>query len=484
MDKRKGFCRESIMRRGAGPGRAALLPALLLLALLASGCRYTAAPADLLQKPSIGAEQERLAAAIDKALPRYSKLLLPHSGDSQEAIRLYDLDGDGVPEAIVTYYNEYSAPEIMVLKHTDSGWRQWLLLEQPLARDMAWLKLEDLDGDGRPELLVGWVGAIDNPNTLELYSFQAKAVRNEKGRLALRPVESLPYYLAETGDMNGDGLPEIAVVSAAPGRSELEAPRYYLTLYAWSVGSFAIKDTFQLPEGAHSFSRMLLGQIAPNRQGLVLEGGTGAHSMLTYMYAWEERKLTLVFPASEDGEEAFSSRPTASGDMNGDGIIELQRTRAAPGNEEVPYVDMLWINEWVQWDGESRFNQMAEQYIDYTYGVVLDIPEQWRGKYTLVKPPRNSYGIVTFQYYKEDGAVRAELATLYVVPNRQWHGVEAAWKEEERPYRIVAEGSGNVFVVSFAQAAPEDWGEADKALFLDMLQAEDRFASYISIRQD
>lgn len=484
MDKRIGFIHNSVKRRGEGSRKPVLLPALLLLALLASGCRYTAAPADLLQKPSIGAEQERLVAAIEKALPRYSKLLLPHVDEYKEAIRLLDLDGDGVQEAIVTYYNEYNAPEIIVMKSTENGWRQWLLLEQPIARDIAWLKLQDMDGDGRPELLVGWVGAIDNPNTLELYTFQSKAVRNEKGRLTLRPEESLPYHLAETGDLNGDGLPEIAVISATASSGEIELPRYYLTLYAWKVGSFAIKDTFQLPEGVHSFERMLLGNIAPDKRGLVLEGGTGAHSMLTYMYVWDERVLTLVYPQNAEGSEGFSGRPTASGDMNGDGIIELHLAREAPGQWDLPYAETMWINEWVQWDGQDRFQQKAEQYLDYTYNVAVDIPSEWQGRYTMKQPAKNSYGIVTFLYYARDGAVQAELATLYVVPNRQWHGVEAAWKEEGRPYRIMAEGSGNVFIVSFQQKAPSGLGEADQQAFMDMLGVEGNFGDYMAIRQE
>ncbi|MHA7967411.1 FG-GAP repeat domain-containing protein [Paenibacillus sp. CAU 1782] len=485
MEERK-LLRSQKKASVAGRRIIIVLATLLLISMLAAGCRYTAAPADLLEKPSIGDEKERLTSAILKALPRYSKLMLPHSDDYREAIRLLDLDGDGEKEALVTYYNEYSAPEVVVLKQSENGWRQWVMIEQPMARDIAWIKLQDLDSSGWLELLVGWVGSIESPNVLEVYSFQSKAERNDRGRLKLKPVQSIPYQLATTGDLDGDGYPEIAVISASARSGESEPASYFLTVHSWTPGNITIKDTFQLPEGVHSFERMLLGQVAEGIQGLVLEGGTGAHSMLTYMYAWEAGSLQMAYPSRIVGldDGGFSDRPTKSGDMNGDGIIELNRTREAPGNDDVPYSDMLWINDWIQWDGiEQSFTKVAEQYIDNTYGVELDIPAEWRNRYSMAKPPKTSYGIATFYFYKEN-EVKAELATLYVVPNRQWSGVESVWREENRPYKVLASNSGNMFIVSFARNAPDGLDDAQRDEFNAMLKAQDQFSKQLVIKND
>jgi hypothetical protein len=479
--------RDSQTKASMGARRFLLVLAMLLfVSVLAAGCRYTAAPADLLEKPSIGDEMERLTAAILKVLPRYSKLMLPHSDDYREAIRLLDLDGDGEQEALVTYYNEYSTPEVVVLKQNENGWRQWVMIEQPMARDIAWIKLQDLDSSGWLELLVGWVGSIESPNVLEVYSFQSKAERNDKGRLKLKPVQSIPYHLAATGDLDGDGYPEIAVISASARSGESEPASYFLTVHSWVPGNITIKDTFQLPEGVHSFERMLLGQVAKGVQGIVLEGGTGAHSMLTYMYAWEAGSLQMVYPSRIVGldDGGFSDRPTKSGDMNSDGIIELNRTREAPGNDEVPYSEMIFINDWIQWDGiEQSFTKVAEQFIDSTYGLELDIPDEWRDRYTMAKPPKTSYGIATFYYYK-DKEIKEELATLYVVPNRQWSGVESVWREEKRPYKVLATNSGNMIIVSFARNAPDGLSDAQKNEYNEMLKAQGRFSELLAIKND
>ena len=210
-----------------------ILGGVILLVLIATGCRYTAAPADLLQKPAIAEDKQAIIQAIEKALPVYSKLTLPIRENFKEAIRLVDVDGDGTMEAIVSYYNEYSTPELMVFKYTADVWKSWVLIQEPLARQMAWLQIEDLDGDGQIELMVGWIGAFDSPNVLDVYSFQTKPVRNEAGKLMLEPIESLPYTYAETSDLNDDGALELAVISEVGTRQEFDLPEYELTLYNW-----------------------------------------------------------------------------------------------------------------------------------------------------------------------------------------------------------------------------------------------------------
>lgn len=474
----------SIIRYDNKPRVGWLVISLLSIAIIATGCRYTAAPADLLQKPAIAQDKERLLAAVVKALPKYSMLTLPQRDDNREAIRLVDMNGDGKEEAIVSYYNAYNTPEIMILRQSELGWRQSVLVEQPLARDIAWLKLIDLDRDGVKEMIVGWVGAFDSPNILELYSVQTKATRNEKGLLALKPIQTLPYSLAESGDLDGDGLHELAVISASITKGEDDIPAYRLSLYGWENGALEKRLDMALPQGVNAFEHMLIGRVSNRHTGIVLEGGAGAHSMLSYLYAWERRGLKLVYPDYTAGQDGFSWRPVVSEDSNGDGIIELQWIREAPETSEIPYSDLIMINEWMQWDGNSGFEKVGEQFLEYTYGVRLDIPEEWSGRYSMRKPPSSSYGIVTFDYWNEESGARGELATLYVVPVQQWGNVEAAWKEEQRPYLMIASNSGNVFLVSFAVEAPAHLSKEEKADFLQLKKIEPLFPSYMTIIND
>lgn len=467
-----------------------LMPlASVMFAVLLAGCQYTSAPADLLRKPVISEEQETLLAAVKKLLPEFSILMLPHKSGGKEAIRLIDLDGDGQQEAVVTYYNQYSSPEIMTMRLTENGWRQWLLIQQPLAREMTWLSIEDMDGDGIKEISVGWTGAFDSPSMLEMYSFQNKTARNDKGKLTMVPVASLPFSLANMADLDRDGKRELAVISepsSSGTTAELVMPIFELTMYTWEGGQLTPKARVILPEGVNLFERIKMGAISARRQGIVLEGGTGAHSMLTYMYAWNGRELSLVYPTEDQRKQGFgfSGTPTYSEDMNGDGIIELQRTWEAPGHEGVPYSDSLWVSEWLQWDGKADFIKIAEQYKDESYGIHMNIPEEWHGKYSLQKPPRASYGVVTLQYYNADTKELADLLTIYVVPLSQWESVEHVWRDEKRSFRTLGAHSGNQYAIAFHAEETEALAEASRAEAQQMLEASDTFLQRLRIDFD
>lgn len=458
----------------------------LLFAAIAimTGCKYTAAPAELLQKPTISADKERLLAAIEKALPRYSKLILPYRENVKEAIRLLDVNGDGMDEAVVTYFNEYSSPEIMVLRQTEFGWKQAVRIEQPLAKEIEWLKLVDLNRDGTLELIAGWIGAFNSPDVLELYSFQSKPLRNEKGVLLLKPLYTIPYTLAEAGDLDGDGIEELVVIHALGTSGELELSSYFLSVYNWSNNGFSKLLTHSLPQGAYSFQRMLIGKVSERNNGLLLEGNTGNHGMLTYMYTWEDGNLTLVYPKAIHDQDGFSGKSVVSRDRNGDGIIELLWAREAPGTEQLPYAEMIWVHDWMQWNGKDGYHQIAEQITNDSYGLILDIPEAWRGSYSVRKPPPFSYGILSFDYWNKNRGTTAELATLYVVPIKKWGTVEAAWKENRRHYQLLTKESGNVYLVSFATPMLEHLSNEEKMKYLEMAKEVSRLLSYITIEHN
>ncbi|NIK77985.1 hypothetical protein FHS15_003123 [Paenibacillus castaneae] len=473
---------------GGGHGKqirlSIMLSAVLTLLFLATGCRYTAAPADLLQKPAIAPDKQAIVQAIEKSLPSYSKLTLPVREEHMGAIRLIDVDGDGTNEAIVSYYNEYSTPELMVFKYTASAWKPWLLIQQPLARQIEWLKFEDLDKDGQKELIIGWIGGFDSPNVLEIYSFQSKPIRNESGKLTIQPIESLPYTYAESGDLDNDGRSELVVISETGTNQEIALPEYQLTIYKWT--NRKLKEVYgeSINNGVNAYDRILIGRISEQHRGIILEASTGAHSSYTAMYVWEKGKLRLVYPNESEGIEGIVGKPTYSQDINGDGILELQWSREAPGYPDVAYAYSKWVNDWMQWDGHDGFKKITEEFTDYRYGIQMRIPNQWLGRYTLHNADNELYAVVAIDYWNEETKATAKLATLYAVPQKQWGSVEAGWRSESKSFRQVFTDSGNVFVTSFVKEAPADGSDADRKAFREMLEAEAEFTSSLTIRND
>jgi hypothetical protein len=460
------------------------LGAALFVLLMAAGCRYTAAPAELLQKPQISKEKQAIVETIEKTLPVYSKLLLPFREESMEAIRLVDVDGDGSNEAIVSYYNESSMPELMVMKNTAASWRPWVLIQQPLAWQINWLKLEDLDDDGKLELLVGWIGGFDSPSELEIYSFSSKPVRNESGKLVLRPAVTLPYVYAETGKLNYEGKLGIAVVSDKRMSQELSVPEFKLTLYNWEDGRLRELSSTSLYSNVNYYESLQIGKISERHYGVVVEASSGAHGTYSAMYAWESGKLRLVYPLADRDESGINGRASTSSDINDDGILEIQRTREAPGFEELSYAEAKWINEWMQWDGHDSFAKIEEEISDYRYGIKLGIPQSWWGRYTLSAAGDDPYEVVAIDYLNAESNYATRLVELYAVPQQDWAEVEREWQQQSRTYRQLLTDSGNVLLASFAEGMEAGASAQDKQAFEAMLEESAQLASLLRIRHD
>ncbi len=479
-DKKSGARRKRLW--GSVAARLGLAGAVLLAA---TGCRYTAAPADLLQKPQISDEKQAIVEALDKALPAYSKLLLPFREDEIEAIRLVDVDGDGSEEAIVTYYNESSMPEIMVMKNTAASWKPWVLIQQSLAWQINWLKLKDLDGDGKLELLVGWIGGFDSPSELEIYSFGTKPVRSESGKLILRPIATLPYVYAETGPLNQEGAAGIAVVSDKRMSQELAVSEFELTIYGLKDGRMRELAATPLYNQVNYYESLQIGKISERHYGVVVQASSGAHGSYSAVYAWENGKLRLVYPNAKKGETGLTSRIAASLDINHDGILELQQTREEPVEEEIAFADAKWVNEWMQWDGDDGFTKITEEIADYRFGIKLEVPGSWWGKYRISHAEADQpYEVVAIHYVNAETRYSTPLFELYAVPQKEWPDVEREWQQQSRSYRQLLTDSGNVLLMALADGMQAGAPDSDKQAFEAMQNESSQLATALTIRHD
>lgn len=465
---------------------ASVCLAMLTIGLLTAGCRYTAAPADLLEQPSIASDKQKLVQAVEDALPRYGRLALPHRGGQSEAISLVDVDKDGTDEAIVSYYNEYNTPEIMLFEWKGGDWRTRALIEQPLARQLDWLEISDFDDDGNVEMFVGWTGngSFDSPNMLEVYRFDQALTINDEGKSVLKAAESMPYIYADSGDANGDGRKELAVITSSGTSEESEYPSYDLSVFQWSKGKLAELQKLRLSSDVNVYDRLVIGRISQRKSGIVVEASTGAHSSYTAMYVWENGKLHFVSPLSPEQEMSWA--PVQNKDINGDGIIELALQIVPPGGEELPYSEIMWITDWYQWDSKDKFTKVLSEYNDYAYAFRFLIPKSWAGHYTVSKPEKqDSYGTVQFDYWNEKSGAKAELVSIYIVPQMEWEGYQAARKDRgENPLFVLASGGGLIYAAHMPEETPESLSETDKAAYEKIKLTHEQARQQLVLNQD
>ncbi len=122
-----------------------------------------------------------------------------------------DLDGDGKPELVVcsTYSDAtYSSGRILVFDLATLTLRG---ISAPVVNNFAWtgvhdLKLRDLEGDGRMEIVIAADYLYDG--AIEIYGFDLSNNFTLKWTNTTRPSGS-PFYQVEVADLDGNGTPEI-----------------------------------------------------------------------------------------------------------------------------------------------------------------------------------------------------------------------------------------------------------------------------------
>jgi hypothetical protein len=139
------------------------------------------------------------------------ELALPSTPD---VVALADLDGDGKPDLAVG-----NGAWLSVLRNTSSPGALSAAsfaarTDLPVPDGAIGLVVGDLDGDGKPDLLLGsYLGEtmsvyrnIAYPGSLSLTSFAARVDFVPGGR----------FHISSLGDLNGDGKPDVAIVTELP----------------------------------------------------------------------------------------------------------------------------------------------------------------------------------------------------------------------------------------------------------------------------
>ncbi|MFB9324467.1 FG-GAP repeat domain-containing protein [Paenibacillus aurantiacus] len=464
-------------------------PLLTLLAasalLTTAGCQYTMAPSDLLAVPQTENGNAELAQAIRVALPPRAKLTLPDQ-TSLAAVRKADVDGDGHKEAIVTYVTDLDVEQVMVMRSGTSGgrqgWHKWFTLAESTGYGVDWLAVDDLDDDGRPEMVVGWNEYDEPQHRLFIYTIDADADLLQSPPV---PLAELTYEQAKLGDMDGNGTAELVVI-----QHEREQMTASLHLYRVSEGK--VKDELAAPiDGTvDGYYNLAVGQIAAGRYGVIMDGGIGAHSSLTNVLAWTNGRLMRVYPpVTGREEEQWNASSTFSGDGNGDGILDIETLVEAPGQpDDRSYAETLWVEERRQWDGDRTFDVVQRRYADYAQGYALRFPESWYGQVTVsrLEQKLETGGVIdgtAFEYYEAKTKRRAPMFWLYAVPLKQWDALEQQWKTEGGAIEVLTKSAGMVYAV-LQREAPKAWEDETRERFEAMQLSAEELAKQFDLIPD
>jgi len=288
-----------------------------------------------------------------------------------------DLDGDGVDEIVAASFTSESSYESGRIVVIDSRTLAVRAISPGVADGVyAWtgihdLKLRDLNGDGRPEILVATDYLYDG--LLEAYSFSASNQFKRVWTNATRPVGA-PFQSVDVADIDGDGDLEVL---AGGSREHTGAQGVYI--YAYDVATHAEQwHTLQLGDYWSSVSDLAVADTDGDGDldfAGMIEGGD------VYVFDGASHVLDAIVPVDgaslgirKAGGAAQLMVGSASGHMlryafDGTGYPEVSdlplRTTALDG------LSMLRPGSlWVGSNGTlARYSRGAKPYETANYGI-------------------------------------------------------------------------------------------------------------------
>lgn len=148
-----------------------------LACMVLGGCNLFPEPVSLISAPGepqeSSLEQENHIQTVMAHLPAGTSLYVPNEPVGSDSVIQADFNNDGKKEVIAFYKSTIKANEagVIVLEKKGLSWEEIANFDGP-GYEISWGSAEDITGDGRTDLLIGWKMGVSAGSMLDIYSWK------------------------------------------------------------------------------------------------------------------------------------------------------------------------------------------------------------------------------------------------------------------------------------------------------------------------
>ncbi len=340
-----------------------LLLAGLALAAVLSGCTvFDSSVEQLFTLPRMAPEYTGLSQQLDSLISQGYEYASPSGGRNIQSVQMVDLEDDGRQEALVFLRRSADEKPLKIMVYRLDGDDSYSLLctieSSGTAVDSVYY--QDLNGDGRRELIVGWRISAD-VQTLAAYSIEPEPVA----------LMSCGYSRFSIQDLNGDGAPSLLVIRAD---GELGPVAEF---YGWQEEQMGVSYRCRLSSSMTALNRgsIVTGMADRDTPAVFITGVDTTSMAVTDILIYRpEAGLVNVALDKTSGVSAavYPYRQLAPQDIDGDGVTEIP---CPLGDSAAEQTDGLV--SWMSWQSDGRFQQTAKTYHSLSSGWYFTIPASW-----------------------------------------------------------------------------------------------------------
>lgn len=432
---------------------------LAILLMLISGCSYTNTDIqELMMPPRLTGDEAKIQNAISESANNKSHTFkYPQRGDYRSAIIMYDIDGDGMNEAIAFYqmdFTEVNDINIVIIDQKDDQWEQIAMFKVP-ASDIDKVSFSELCDDKQTEVVISYK-AYNNSieNKMLVLSCANNSVK----------VLDLNYTCSDfiTMDFDNDNIDEILLLSLSTQNKDALA-----RLIKYSDVSTSLENAGQtkLDPTVTKYLAISTGLISQNQVGIVIDSISTEYHMASEIIYWDKQKQVLEAPlSSNDNKGNVTERftKTISSDIDGNGIIEVPITFPMMGYSYLDIINIddnviknkremyCYITQWSNYDPVSKgFIENEDMVINEYDNYYLKVPNTWESEVIgIIDIETNS--LIFSDWDINDagiGAAGSAILKIKVFDEEVWE----LNSEDNRDFQELERANEKVYAVSILQ---------------------------------
>lgn len=348
--------------------RPALLGLLLLACLLLAGCRMDSTMEELFTLPRLPTEYTTLSRQLDQLLSEGYEYMAPTSGRNIQSLQMVDIDGDGRDEALAFFrLNNGEKPLKIYVFHSREDSYELTSIIESSGTAIDSIYYEDLTGDGRKELIVGWKISAD-VQTVTVYDMRPGPVQLMQSN----------YTRLSFQELNGDGIPSLLLLRTNSDNQPVAE------FCSWQEGSLSVSHRCALSSTMAELNQgsVVTGKLDQDTPAVFITGINSQGIAVTDILVWQE-DAGLVNAALDrsTGLSAATApyRQLTPQDINGDGITELPRPGSSVSDTKQADGMVFW--EQYRPDGLATVERTYHCLSGDWYFI---LPEDWTGEVTAL----------------------------------------------------------------------------------------------------
>lgn len=419
----------------------ALIISVILVCLL-SGCdTFLFSSVDNLMRPPkiAGENNSKLIEAFESTVGKSYVLKYPVAGEYQSPCIMYDLDSDGVDEAIIFYSleNESTTVRMAFLDYSADKW-QIVSDLKGLGNNVDQVSFEHVKNDNSVQVVITW--NFFDTKTASILSIYNIGFTEDKTINSVQLIFNEPYSAMKIFDVDGSGSKEIFLISSVTSDTTVKKVG---TLYAMrSDGSFASVSSVTMDSTVYGYSSIKLEPASENKPyRIFVDAIKGDISMSTEIIYWDSKINGLYSPLLDTDTQSVTSTIRSSRiesrDINGDGLIEtpLQiplagsyttsnsfKTEITSENNSVTLSNIstasVFLTKWCTFSADNKFVPVAYSAINSSDYYILNFKTEWLDKITIENDVENR--IWTFYKFDKSQGVGEKLFSIATDPSADW----------------------------------------------------------------